>query len=102
MLMERGLYHGLTSLEAQKRLVQYGPNLVREKQSNRFIILAKKFWSPIPWMIELTIALQFILEKYTEALIIIALLLLSGIARLAPQSFMRDSFGNRERTSGSR
>ena len=70
MLMEQSLneYTGLTSLEAQKRLVQYGPNIVEEKQLNRFIVLAKKFWSPIPWMLEITIILQFILEKYNEAL----------------------------------
>ena len=69
-----GNHQGLTSLEAQKRLAQYGLNLVEEKKSNRFIVLAKKFWSPIPWMLELTIVLQFILGKYSEALIILALL----------------------------
>ena len=74
-----GNYEGLTSIEAQKRLAQYGSNLIEEKKSNRFIVLAKKFWSPIPWMLELTIVLQFTLGKYNEALIILALLVFNSL-----------------------
>ena len=74
MLMEENLskYQGLTSLEAKKRLFNYGPNIVREKQPNRLIIFVKKFWSPIPWMLEITILLQLALRKYDEAIIITA------------------------------
>ena len=70
---------GLTSVEASKRLLQYGKNIVSEKKSSRLLIIAKKFWAPIPWMLEITIILQLILNKYDEAIIIFVLLIFNSI-----------------------
>jgi P-type E1-E2 ATPase len=43
---------GLSQVEAQKRLAQYGPNEIEEKKTNPFLKFLTYFWGPIPWMIE--------------------------------------------------
>jgi magnesium-transporting ATPase (P-type) len=62
--------HGLTRQEAETRLRQYGPNAVREAKPHLFLAIAKKFWAPVPWMLEVTIILELILGKRPEAIII--------------------------------
>lgn len=47
--------HGLTREEAVTRLRQYGPNAVPEAKPHLFLAIAKKFWAPVPWMLEVTI-----------------------------------------------
>jgi H+-transporting ATPase len=61
---------GLTHEEAEKRLRQYGPNAVQEPKPDLFLAIAKKFWAPVPWMLEATIVLEVILGKRPEAIII--------------------------------
>jgi H+-transporting ATPase len=61
---------GLTRAEAETRLRQYGPNAVREAKPHLFLAIAKKFWAPVPWMLEATIFLELILGKRPEAIII--------------------------------
>ncbi|MGC1435400.1 MAG: cation-transporting P-type ATPase, partial [Terriglobales bacterium] len=69
---------GLTREEASARLAQYGPNTVREAKSHLFLAIAKKFWAPVPWMLEATIALEIILGKRPEAVIIGVLLVFNA------------------------
>lgn len=40
----------LTQAEAQKRLVQFGPNEIEEQKTNPFLKFFTYFWGPIPWM----------------------------------------------------
>jgi H+-transporting ATPase len=61
---------GLTRQEAETRLRQYGPNAVQEAKPDLFLAIAKKFWAPVPWMLEATIVLEVILGKRPEAIII--------------------------------
>ena len=42
-------------------------------------LFARKFWSPVPWMLEVTILLQLVLKKYDEAIIIAILLLFNAL-----------------------
>lgn len=70
---------GLTNDEAERRLLHYGPNEVEEKHPSILFLLLKKFWSPIPWMLEITIILQLILGKIDEAIIIAILLLFNSL-----------------------
>ena len=65
---------GLTSLEAKRRFEQYGPNEIPERRPHPIVRLLQKFWGPIPWMLEATIAIQVLLDKSGEAIIIAALL----------------------------
>ena len=61
---------GLTRDEAATRLRQYGPNAVPEAKPHLFLAIAKKFWAPVPWMLEVTIILELFLGKRPEAIII--------------------------------
>src|SRR5579863_648149 len=70
---------GLSEAEAQRRLGQYGPNQIPERRSHPLLTLLKKFWGPIPWMLEATILLQLLLGKRVEAAVIAALLAVNAL-----------------------
>jgi len=70
---------GLSSVEAKKRLEEYGYNESPEKEVRSIIIFIKKFWGLIPWMLEFTILLTLILGKYFEMIIVSSLLLFNSI-----------------------
>jgi len=70
---------GLTSQEAQERLRQYGPNAVPEERPHPLLLLLHKLWSPVPWMLEVTLLLELFLGRYTQAIIIAILLVLNAI-----------------------
>jgi H+-transporting ATPase len=65
---------GLTTAEVQRRLGQYGPNEIPERRPHPALVLLKKFWGPIPWMLEATILIQILLDKRAEAVIVSVLL----------------------------
>ncbi|MGD0255932.1 MAG: plasma-membrane proton-efflux P-type ATPase [Acidimicrobiales bacterium] len=66
---------GLTQVEAQKRLTQYGPNEIEEKKANPLLKLLTYFWGPIPWMIEAAVILSAVLKHWPDFFIILVLLL---------------------------
>ncbi len=65
---------GLSQAEAQKRLVQYGPNQLTEKKDNPFLKFLTYFWGPIPWMIEGAVVLSAIVRHWLDFFIILFLL----------------------------
>ena len=71
---EAAALQGLTSREAAKRLQEYGLNTVRQERANPLLAFLRKFWAPVPWMLETTIVLQLLLGKTVEAIIIAILL----------------------------
>jgi H+-transporting ATPase len=73
------LERGLSSEEAQKKLGEYGYNEVPERRESPTIRFLKKFWGITPWMLEITVALTWLLGKYLETYVITALLLFNGI-----------------------
>jgi H+-transporting ATPase len=66
---------GLTQVEAEKRLTQYGPNEIEEKRENPLLKLLTYFWGPIPWMIEAAVILSGVLRHWPDFFIILVLLL---------------------------
>jgi len=66
--------HGLSTEEAQGRLATYGPNEIREITPNPLVAFLRKFWAPVPWMLEATIGLELLLGHQAEAVIIAFLL----------------------------
>jgi H+-transporting ATPase len=66
---------GLTQVEAEKRLTQYGPNEIEEKKANPLLQLLAYFWGPIPWMIEAAVILSGVLRHWPDFFIILVLLL---------------------------
>ncbi len=80
---------GLSSDEARRRLQQFGANAVSEEQRHPWLAFFGKFWSPVPWMLEAAVVLQFVLGKIDEALVIGALLMVNAIL-----SFVQESRAN--------
>ena len=70
---------GLSAQEAQERLRQYGPNAVPEERPHPLLLFLHKFWSPVPWMLEVTLLLELVLGRYTQAVIIAVLLVLNAV-----------------------
>ena len=68
---------GLSSAEAARRRVEFGPNAVAEERVHPLRQVARHFWAPVPWMLEATIALQIVIGERLEALLIATLLLLN-------------------------
>ena len=70
---------GLSQAEAQKRLVQYGPNEIEEKKTNLLLKFLTYFWGPIPWMIEAAVILSAVARHWPDFGIILILLLANGV-----------------------
>ncbi|MDR3420750.1 MAG: HAD-IC family P-type ATPase [Xanthobacteraceae bacterium] len=68
---------GLSTSEAARRLADIGPNVAAELHSRGIARLAEHFWAPVPWMLEATIILQFVVGERAEAMMIAALLILN-------------------------
>lgn len=73
---------GLSTAEAVQRLARYGPNEVAEEKSHPVAAFLHKFWSPVPWMLEVTIILQLVLGKPDEAAVIAVLLVVNALLSL--------------------
>src|SRR5450830_1411329 len=69
---------GLSSQEAADLLSKFGLNEIKEEKHSSWLNFLKKFWGPVPWMLEVTIILQVLLGKATQAAIIAALLILNA------------------------
>ncbi|MGD0643920.1 MAG: plasma-membrane proton-efflux P-type ATPase [Candidatus Bathyarchaeia archaeon] len=76
---------GLTDIEANRRMDQYGRNEVPEERQNPLIGFLKRFWGLTAWMLEIAIVLSFVLDKYLDVYIIAALLLVNAILGFAQE-----------------
>lgn len=81
-----GALDGLTSEEAQKRLVAVGPNAVPDTATHLLQMVLEKFWAPVPWMLEAAILLELALGKYFEAAIISFLVIFNAGLGLLQES----------------
>ncbi len=70
---------GLTQAEAQKRLVQFGPNEIEEQKTNPFLKFLTYFWGPIPWMIEGAVILSGVVRHWPDFFIILLLLVANAV-----------------------
>jgi H+-transporting ATPase len=70
---------GLSQSEIESKLKEYGYNEVLGKKPNPVFLFLRKFWSLSSWMLELIIVLSWILHRYLDAYIVLALLLFNAI-----------------------
>jgi H+-transporting ATPase len=70
---------GLSQVEAQRRLTQYGPNEIEEKTTNPFLKFLTYFWGPIPWMIEVAVILSAVARHWPDFFIILLLLVANAV-----------------------
>ncbi|MGB9831698.1 MAG: HAD-IC family P-type ATPase, partial [Fervidicoccus fontis] len=71
--------NGLSEEEAKNRLKIYGRNSIEEKRENPIVEFLKKFYGPMPWLLEIAIVLSILIEHYLEAAIIAALLVVNAV-----------------------
>ncbi|HDK37849.1 MAG TPA: metal-transporting ATPase, partial [Thiolapillus brandeum] len=70
--------HGLNAPEVAKRLEQYGYNEIEEKEEPLWHRIFRRFWGPIPWMIEVAALLSAIVQKWEDFTIIMIMLLVNA------------------------
>ncbi|MCL5736483.1 MAG: cation-transporting P-type ATPase, partial [Actinobacteria bacterium] len=70
---------GLSPAQAQERLRMFGPNEVKEEQPSALLEFLSRYWGPMPWLLELTMALSFFLGHTLEGVIIFALLSMNAV-----------------------
>ncbi|HUW50619.1 MAG TPA: cation-transporting P-type ATPase, partial [Sulfuricella sp.] len=70
---------GLSQAEAEKRLIQYGPNEIEEKKTSPFLKFLSYFWGPIPWMIEAAVILSAVARHWPDFGIILLLLVANAV-----------------------
>ena len=77
---------GLSSAEAASRLAQYGPNTIEAKEEPWLHRLGRRFWGPIPWMIEIAAVLSLSVKRWEEFTIIIVMLLVNAVVDFYQES----------------
>ncbi|MGB7979941.1 MAG: plasma-membrane proton-efflux P-type ATPase [Candidatus Nanopelagicales bacterium] len=70
---------GLSQVEAQERLAEYGPNEVVEHTANPVLKFLGYFWGPIPWMIEVAVVLSAVVGHWPDFFIILLLLVANAV-----------------------
>jgi len=77
---------GLTSEEAKEHLEQYGPNAIEEKEESWVHRLFRRFWGPIPWMIEVAVILSAMAQHWEDFTVITLLLLVNAFVDFYQES----------------
>lgn len=70
---------GLSRAEADRRLMQYGPNALEEQKVSPILKFLSYFWGPIPWMIEIAAVLSALVQHWDDFIIILILLLFNAL-----------------------
>ncbi len=70
---------GLSTLEAKRRLHEYGYNEIVEKKISPLVKFLLYFWGPIPWMIEIAAILSAVVKHWADLIIILVLLIFNGV-----------------------
>ncbi|HTP59957.1 MAG TPA: HAD-IC family P-type ATPase, partial [Spirochaetia bacterium] len=70
---------GLSEREAKERLSRYGHNEIEEKRKRPVLDFLKRFWGPMPWLLELAMVLAIILGHDVEGGMILVLLTVNAI-----------------------
>ena len=69
---------GLSEEEASSRLAEYGYNEIVEKKQSSLLKFAKKFYGPIPFILEAVLVITFILHDTKDFYLILALLIFNA------------------------
>ncbi|HEB95602.1 MAG TPA: HAD family hydrolase [Sedimenticola thiotaurini] len=73
------LEKGLSTAEVKARRQQYGFNEIREKEEPLWHRIFRRFWGPIPWMIEIAGILSALVQKWEDFFIILIMLLVNAL-----------------------
>lgn len=70
---------GLAAEEAARRIQTFGYNDIEETKANGLWEFLKRYWGPMPWLLEFAIVLTIILNHHTESVIIFVLLTINAV-----------------------
>ena len=76
--LQTDIHHGLTRQEAHRRQAEYGPNEIEEREEPLWHRVFRRFWGPIPWMIEAAALLSAVVQKWEDLIIILIMLLVNA------------------------
>jgi H+-transporting ATPase len=77
---------GLSDEEVKQRQVTYGLNEVIEKKQSLVLLFLKHFWGLTAFMLELTVVLSYLLQKYVDVYLIGGLMLFNAIIGFIEES----------------
>jgi len=69
---------GLSARQVRERVARYGNNEIAEKEEPLWHRVFRRFWGPIPWMIETAAVLSAVVEKWDDFAIIAVMLLINA------------------------
>ena len=77
---------GLNDHEVKERQKHYGYNEIHEKEEGWIHRLFRRFWGPIPWMIEVAAILSALVARWEDFTIIFTLLIVNAIVDFYQES----------------
>jgi len=69
---------GLNAEQVRERLARFGYNEIQEKEEPLWHRVFRRFWGPIPWMIETAAILSAVVQKWDDFAIIAVMLLVNA------------------------
>jgi plasma-membrane proton-efflux P-type ATPase len=82
---------GLSDAEVDARITTYGPNEVPTAKSNRIRQFLKKFWGLSAWMLELIIAVSWLLHRTADLIVGLSLLLVNALLSFVQERHASDA-----------
>jgi len=76
--LETDADHGLSAQQSKERLGRFGYNEIEEKEEPVWHRIFRRFWGPIPWMIEIAAILSAAVQKWEDFGIIVVMLLVNA------------------------
>jgi H+-transporting ATPase len=76
--LQTDAHRGLDTDTVTARLDEYGPNEIAEREEPLWHRVFRRFWGPIPWMIEVAVLLSALVQKWEDFAIILIMLLVNA------------------------
>ena len=87
------MVEGLNTADAQTRLQRFGRNVVPEEKPRPILLLLRKLWGPVPWMLEFSVLLELVIGRYTQVVIIGLLLFFNAAISYLQESRAQGALG---------